>query len=62
MNLFDDVKKKAQELTEQHPDQVEKVSDTVIDKVGDFVDERTGHKHSEQIDKAQATLDDKIGD
>jgi hypothetical protein len=39
---------KAKKFAGKHDKQV----DQVIEKVGDEVDKRTGHKHSAQIDKA----------
>ena len=44
MGLFDKVKDLAKENAEKVEDAVEKVAD--------FVDEKTGHKHSDQIDSA----------
>ncbi len=40
---------KAKDFLGDHPEQTE----SAIDKVGDFVDEKTGNKHSEHIDTAQ---------
>lgn len=39
---------KAKDFLDKHDEQVDKV----LEKAGDKVDERTGHKHSAQIDKA----------
>jgi hypothetical protein len=38
---------KIKDLADQHDDKV----DAALEKIGDFVDDRTGHEHSEQIDK-----------
>lgn len=47
---------KAKELAEQNPEKV----DEVIEKVGDFIDEKTGGKFSEQVDKVQEVAKDKL--
>ncbi len=39
---------KAKEFADKHDKQV----DQILEKVGDEVDKRTGHKHSAKIDKA----------
>jgi hypothetical protein len=39
---------KAKEFADKHDKQV----DQVLEKIGDEVDKRTGHKHSGHIDKA----------
>jgi hypothetical protein len=44
MSLFD----KAKDLLAKHDDKV----DQALDKIGDEVDKRTGHKHTAHIDKA----------
>lgn len=53
MGIFD----KAQDLAEQHPDQV----DQGIEKAGDAVDERTGGKYAEQVDKGQDAARARLG-
>lgn len=53
MGIFD----KAQDMAEQHPDQV----DQGIEKAGDAVDERTGGKHAEQVDKGQDMARERLG-
>jgi hypothetical protein len=60
--MFDNLRDKAEEQLKAHPDQVEKISDTIIDKAGDAADKATGGKYAEQVDKAQKVADDKIGD
>jgi hypothetical protein len=61
MGFLDDAKKKAEQLASEHPDQVEKVSDTVIDRAGDAADKATGGKYADKIDSAQEKADDAIG-
>lgn len=39
---------KAKEFADKHDKQI----DQALDKIGDEVDKRTGHKHSAHIDKA----------
>ncbi|MDT0548334.1 MULTISPECIES: antitoxin [Streptomyces] len=49
--MFDalkNLKEKAEDLAEAHSD---KISDG-LEKVGDFVDDKTGGKHSDKIDTA----------
>ncbi len=62
MGMFDDLKAKAHKQLEQHPDQVEKISDQVIERGGDVVDQRTGGKYADKVDKAQRSADEKIGE
>lgn len=54
MGIFD----KAREALHQHADKI----DTVVDKVADEADRRTGGKHSAHIDKATGVAKDKLGD
>jgi hypothetical protein len=61
MGFLDDAKKKAEELAEQHPDQVEKLSDGAIGKAGGLVDGATGGKYEHQLDAAEQKADDAIG-
>lgn len=61
MGFLDDAKKKAAELAEQHPDQLEKLSDGLIDKAGDAVDGATGGKYADKVDAAQLKADDSVG-
>lgn len=55
MGLFKKLKKqakglasKADDLIDEHGDQIDKA----IDKAADVVDDKTGHRHSDKIDKA----------
>jgi hypothetical protein len=62
MGAFDDMRKKAKQLAEDHPDQVERGSDAVIEQAGDRFDRATGGRHAAHTDKAQRAADDKIGE
>lgn len=53
MGLFD----KAKDLAEEHGDKV----DSVLDKVGDMVDEKTSGEHTDKIQKAKDFIDDRLG-
>jgi uncharacterized protein YciI len=61
MGFLDDAKKKAEELAEQHPDQLEKLSDGAIGKAGNLVDGATGDKYASQIEAAEHKADDAVG-
>ncbi|MHA7305879.1 antitoxin [Arthrobacter sp. TMN-49] len=49
MSIFDDIKGKAEGFISGKEDAIK----GGIDKVGDFVDEKTGDKFKDQIDSAQ---------
>jgi hypothetical protein len=49
---------KMKDLADQHDDKV----DQALEKLGDEVDKRTGHKHSEHIDKAVDVAQERTGD
>ncbi|MHA7270539.1 antitoxin [Arthrobacter sp. HLT1-20] len=49
MSIFDDIKGKAEGLIAGKEDAIK----NGIEKVGDFVDEKTGDKFKDQIDSAQ---------
>ena len=53
---FDEIKNKVTDALGEHSD---KVSDG-IDKVGDFIDEKTGGKYSEHVDTAQEKAKDLV--
>ena len=53
MTFIDRVKK----LADQHDDKVDKA----LEKIGDEVDKRTGHKHSGMIDKVVDVAQEKTG-
>jgi MT0933-like antitoxin protein len=62
MSGFGDLTKKAQDLADDHPEQVEKFSDQAIEHGGDLADKVTGEKFGDQIDTAQEKADDAIGE
>jgi hypothetical protein len=49
VGLFDNLKGRASEAVDAHGDKIAQG----IDKVGDFVDEKTGGQHSDKVDLAQ---------
>ncbi|WP_392545189.1 antitoxin [Oryzobacter telluris] len=61
MGLLDDAKAKLEQLAHDNPEQVESISDQVIERGGDAVDQATGGKYAGQIDQGQAKADDAIG-
>lgn len=61
MGFLDDAKQKLTDLAEQHPDQVESLSDQALERGGDAVDSATGGKYAEHVDQAQAKGDEAIG-
>lgn len=61
MGFLDDAKKQAEQLADEHPDQLEKLSDTAIDRAGDAADQATGGKYAHQVDQAQEKADDAVG-
>ncbi len=62
MSMFDDLKNKAEEFVKDNPDKVESVSDSVLDKVADLADDKTGGRYHDQVEGAQAKADDAIGE
>jgi len=48
--MFDKLKNKVEDLTKDHPDQAETVSDKGIDAAGNLVDKSTGEKYEGQVD------------
>jgi len=60
--MFDKLKAKVEDLANEHPDQVEKVSDKGIDAAGNLVDKQTGGKFDGQVEKGESVVDGKIGD
>jgi len=54
MGIFD----RAKEALSGHNEQV----GAVIDKAGDFIDQKTEGKHAEQVDQDQQMAKDKLGD
>ncbi len=59
--MFDNIREKAESALANHPEQVEQVSDQVIEKGGDAVDSALGGKFSSQIDAVQQAADERIG-
>ncbi len=62
MGFLDDAKGKLDEVTKDHPDQVESVRDQAIEHGGDTVDRVTGGKYAEHVDSAQQRADEAVGD
>ncbi len=62
MSFLDSAKEKLQQLAEDHPDQVEQLSDQAIERGGDFADSATGGKYAEHVDQAQVKADGAIGE
>jgi phage-related protein len=49
---------KAREFADKHDEQV----DQALDKIGEQIDERTGHKYTEQIDRGVDEAQKRTGD
>jgi hypothetical protein len=49
---------RAKELLDQHDDKV----DRALERIGDEVDKRTGHKYTDQIDKAVDVAQERTGE
>ncbi|MEZ5253086.1 MAG: antitoxin [Microthrixaceae bacterium] len=49
---------KAKDLLGQNEEKIE----DAVDKVADFIDEKTGHKHSDKIDGAVDKIKDVVGE
>ena len=58
MNMFDNIKDKAEALVDSQGDKVGEG----LDKVGDLVDEKTGGKYADKVDQAQNVAQEKTGD
>jgi hypothetical protein len=56
---FGELGKKAQQFLDS--EEGEKKSDEALDKVAEFLDEKTGGKHASQIEKGREFADDHIG-
>jgi len=56
---FGELGKKAKDFLDS--EEGERKSDSVLDKVADVVDERTGGKHAAQIQKGRDVADEHIG-
>ena len=57
MSEFDDLEKKAEAYTEEHPEQ----AGQEINEVAGFVERDTDHQHDEQIDRAVEAAERHIG-
>jgi hypothetical protein len=56
MSMFDNMKDKVSDLVDQHGEQVGEG----LDKVGDFVDEKTGGQYADKVDQGQAGAKDAL--
>jgi len=61
MSMFDDAKKQAEQAMEEHPDQVEKMSDTGLDRASEAAGSATGGRFDEQIQQGRNLADERIG-
>jgi len=61
MSMFDNLKDQALGLAKDHKDTVENVAEQAVEKVGDLVDNVTGHKFSSQIDAVQEQAPEQLG-
>lgn len=59
MGVFDSAKDKVTELNEQHGDKIEGVSDTGLDKAGDFAESKG--LGADQVQKGRDAADMAIG-
>lgn len=65
MGIFDhldDLKDQVVKAAAEHPDVVEKLSDQVIERAGDAVDQVTGHSFAEYVDQGQQAADERVGE
>lgn len=62
MSQFDRLADKAGQLSEQHGDKIEGVTDQGIERAGDAIDEKTAGKFAGQVDQAQQQGDERVGD
>lgn len=60
--MFDNLKDQVEKAAAEHPDIVEKVSDQVIQRGGDAIDQATGEKFAEYVDKGQTLADERLGE
>lgn len=58
MGMFDDLKKKADDLAEDHGDKIKQG----IDKAADAAEAKLGPEHADKIDKAAAKAHDTVDD
>jgi len=57
MGLFDEVKDKAEGLVGEDGEKV----DTVMEKVEQFIDDKTGNRFAEQVDKVTDAVREHLG-
>lgn len=60
--MFDEIRGKAEEAIANNPDQVESISDQVIEQAGDAADSATGGRFAGAVDSAQEQADQRIGE
>ena len=56
MSMFDNMKDKVSDLVDQHGEQVGEG----LDKVGDFLDEKTGGQYADKVDQGQTSVKDAL--
>ena len=56
MGAFDNIKDEGEGLVDEHGEQ----AGSGVDRVGDFVDEKTGGQHAEQIDQGSERAKDAL--
>lgn len=56
MGMFDKMKNKASDVTDEHGDKVGEG----LDKAGEFADEKTGGKHGDKIDQGVDTAKERL--
>ena len=56
MSEFGDLAGKAEELAQEHPDQVKQG----LEKAGQVADEKTGGQYTDQIDKAEQAAEQRL--
>jgi len=61
VSMFDNLKDQALGLAKDHKDTVENVAEQAVEKVGDLVDNVTGHKFASQIDAVQEQAPEQLG-
>jgi hypothetical protein len=62
MGVFDNVKKKAEDLAGQHSDKVEEHSDRGLDMGSERANTATGGKYADQVETGRSALDERVGD
>jgi len=62
MSMFDELKKKAEELVAEHPETVEKISDQVIEQAGHAADSATHGRYTDTIKSVEEKADGAVGE